>query len=304
MYAVSLTLHKYGILVIAALGTVGNALSLLVFSRPYFSGATPSIFLRFLAAFDTLTLWSYVVWDATYYFRPEATSETFCQALFWVMAAAPHVASYILLAVTVERLVAVVRPLYARVAFTRRRVLGVSMCVATVPFVYNAAYFRLATVHPAPPRVCRLRPDLKRLADTWHYFDAIVGIIVPALLILVLNVGTILAFRRASRRRRHLSFKLEGAADREKGQHLTRMLMGVSLAYWVLMLPNAGFFIAKIYWRFWESAWAAALYHLLYRLSYLLMISTNAVQFVLYMLTATKFAEELRDMLMCVSSPA
>lgn len=298
-------LHKYGIIVIAILGSVGNILSFLVFCRPYFSSTTTSIFLRFLALFDTLTLWSYVVWDVAYYFHREVNSVTFCRILFWIQASSPHVASYVLLAVSIERLVAVVHPLHVRIAFTRRRVYTINCCIIAVPLLYNMAYFYLVTVSDSDPAVCRLDGQLKAFADIWYYFDAIVGIIVPGFLILITNVATLMAYRRAKRRR--LSMTAQTAQEREKGNHMTIMLMAIALAYWVLMLPSAGFFIAKIYWEFWHTPESFRLYFLLYRIIYLLMLTTNGIQFVIYFLTARKFTSELWELLTCtppsVSSP-
>ncbi|ELU18057.1 hypothetical protein CAPTEDRAFT_197699 [Capitella teleta] len=293
---------EFGILIIASSGTIGNTLSFLVFCQPYFAGTTTSIFLRFLAVFDSLTLWSYLIWDVSHYFHPEMNSVTYCRVLFWIQASLPHTASYILLAVTIERLLAVVRPLHVRLTFTRRRVFIIITVIIILPFCYNLAHFRLTTLNNPSDggnNVCRYDPKLKEFADIWYYFDSIIGIIIPAVLIFIMNIITITAYNRA--KRRQLKMTAQNSRAREKGNHLTIMLMAISLAYWVLMLPSAALFIAKVKYSdwFWANDANASLFTILFQSSYLLMITTNAIQFVLYLLTARKFANELLDVIRC-----
>lgn len=305
---------KYGIFIITCFGTVGNILSVVVFSRKCFRTTTTSIFVRVLAVFDTLTLWSYSLWDVSMYFAPEITSNIFCKFLNWVMASAPHIASYTLLTVTIERLTAVICPLRVHLVFTRRRAIVCSSITVMVPTLYNAVYFY--TITKLPGASCGVSYAMsEHFRTAWHYFDAITGIIVPAMLIFLLNITTIAAFHRSLRLRKahvikqfRLSAKQEmetlvnGAVRRPRvpavkrreqgGNHLTVMLILVSLFYWVLMLPAAAFFISGIYF---EALTVQSIEHRtrLYHIVYLLMLSNSSLDFVLYAVTARKFRHEL-----------
>ena len=56
MFDISLSVYKYGVVVLGAIGTVGNILALVVLSRKNFRTTTTSVFLRVLAVFDLLAL--------------------------------------------------------------------------------------------------------------------------------------------------------------------------------------------------------------------------------------------------------
>ncbi|ELU18058.1 hypothetical protein CAPTEDRAFT_197700 [Capitella teleta] len=321
---------KYGIFVITFFGTVGNLLSIAVFSRKCFRTTTTSIFVRVLAVFDTLTLWSYSLWDVSMYFHSDINSELLCKLLNWIMASAPHVASYTLLTVTLERLTAVIRPLRVHLLFTRRRAIVCSALTTSVPALYNSVYFYIFT--QLPNGECGVVTDLRReFLTVWSYFDPIIGIIVPAILIFILNITTIFAFRRSMRMRKahvikqfsnykHETKNLVNGNHTEankklkipttkrnllrdqSGHHLTVMLILVSLFYWILMLPSGALFIAKIYWPNEASADFKERMTRFYHVAYLLMLSNSSLDFVLYAVTARKFRRELSRVLLGCST--
>jgi hypothetical protein len=163
----------------------------------------------------------------------------------------------------------------------------------------------------------------------WNYFDPIIGILVPALLIFLLNITTIVAFQRSLRMRKahvikqfsnykhetrtlvnngnHAEASLRRGTPNTKrkllrdqsGHHLTVMLILVSLFYWVLMLPSGALFIAKIYMPRQPSTEFKEKMIIFYHAAYLLMLSNSSLDFVLYAVTARKFRRELSKVLGC-----
>ena len=259
-------------------------------------GSSQALILRFLAVFDTLTLWSYVVWDIAHYFYTGPMPDLFCKCLIWIMASAPHVASHCLLAMTVERMLAVIYPLQVRKIFSNRNALIFCLVISLLPFCYNSLYFVVMETRNKGYNYCGLNQAWEeRLRYTWFYFDVTIGVISPAALVLILNIITTVAYRRAlskskllvasnnSRKYKHSNGVME------RGGHLTAMLLTVSLTYWVLMLPSGIAVIVDIHVAYPHS-------YFIDKMAYLLMLTNNAVNFLLYLVSGTKFRYEMKSL--------
>ena len=109
---------KYGVFILAFVGTVSNCLTLCILSRKMFHHNSSSVFLRVLATFDMLTLWSYMLWALSHFYLPEMRTPASCKILNYMMASCPHVTSFILLTVTIEHFLAVLFPLHVRIIST------------------------------------------------------------------------------------------------------------------------------------------------------------------------------------------
>jgi hypothetical protein len=79
-------------------------------------------------------------------------------------------------------------------------------------------------------------PGHEEYAILYTNFQLVFGSIVPSLLIIVSNIGIILAVRQASRRRAKMGVE-QGKEKRDRVNQLTSILIVVSAAYLITTLP-------------------------------------------------------------------
>ena len=103
-------------------GTALNILSILTLSRKSFRRSTTSVYLRFLAVVDLFSLYNgagrHFITGAFHY-NIRAASEAFCKFNQWSTSFGPDISAWILVAVTAERVLSIVKPHSVRLMCTK-----------------------------------------------------------------------------------------------------------------------------------------------------------------------------------------
>ena len=140
-------LQAYFSIFLIIVGTVLNGLSFKVLGRKVFQNSTTAKYLRFLAVVDTISLYVCLsreiclgmtqMFDSkTYDFR--WANETVCKAHAWASAFMPDVCAWTLVAMTTERMLAVVLPHKVKVICSKRRVCVTLWLVVVLNMVGSA----------------------------------------------------------------------------------------------------------------------------------------------------------------------
>jgi hypothetical protein len=143
-------------------------------------------------------------------------------------------------------------------------------------------------------------PGNEEYAILYTNFQLVFGSIIPSLVIIVSNIGIILAVRQASRRRAKMAIE-QGKEKREN--QLTSMLIIVSAAYLITTIPHRVFYamleipeIGGMYNM--KVAYWNVLYNIFAYLFYDIWMCNHAVNFYLYCLAGGKgYRKDTKEML-------
>lgn len=133
----------YGLPIIVVAGTLGNAASAVVLSRPRMRSKSVYFYLLLLSATDTLVLYSSAV--KTWLRLATGTewlhaSDLACRSLTFTLLASLHLSAWLIVLTTADRFVAVWFPLRAAVlcSQSRARLASLILLIATVAFDLHA----------------------------------------------------------------------------------------------------------------------------------------------------------------------
>ena len=120
------TIMSYGMLIICALGTIGNILCFIPLHGKRYRGSSTSLILSCMLVTDEvillyafIVLWPMLVYEVTVFSYSRLTC-----SLFWLFALYPrHLSSFFVCLLTVERLIAVYAPHRCKHLCSRRRII-------------------------------------------------------------------------------------------------------------------------------------------------------------------------------------
>ena len=222
--------HLAGMSVITIVGVTGNVMVALVMLRPRLHRLSSSVYLLLLAVADSACLllnpslqdWMQKDTGSSLYSVP-----WLCRIYLWLRLSVPFVSSWLIVLVTMERVVVVSRPLYAKVWCTRKTAWRISMGLFLFMFLGNIYVFPLGKSD-----CCKLDAATLNIMTTvaMATFSGI-----PFVFILVSNAVIVTQLSR-QRRRMLNELKVNHQKQREALQ-LTTMLVTNSCAFILLTFP-------------------------------------------------------------------
>ena len=283
------------------LGTVGNCLAAAVLLGRRFRSISTSIFLLALAASDTIYLYFSnftLIWLSQYLLlSPRLYSDWSCQLIAYIFRSAADVSSWLVVAVTVERLLAVCLPFRAKALCSRPRAVIAVLLIVLAFLSLNTFTFFTYKVHDRynnrPHRLCYVseeRGPLTTLAIV--LYDDMSYSFLPACIICVSNTAILVRMVQQGRRTRRKGRKEKNGSC--EARRLTAMLITVSCVFLVCTLPictvSSYYAVMKYSKRTVDSTINRPLATLTLRI---LMNSNHAFNFLLYCLSGPPFRQEL-----------
>ena len=297
MYILSRKLWLYVPPIILIIGTIGNILSFIILTRKRMTGSTYS-YLAVLAIADTIYLYSglFKQWIRTLTgYDVLQVSNWSCKGITMLMYTASHYSVWLIIAVTMERYIAVRWPLKAKTMCTKRRaiIVIISLLVGIIGINSHIAW----TFQVLPTANNSTLCSGERVI--WPWVDACLYSFLPLLVISTLN-GLIIQKVVAARKDRK---KMSGQGqDRRQtqvdgGVKLTIMLLAISFTFLVTTVPINILLIAlNVYLPKDLPIPEYAKYTLLQTVVALLMYTNHSINFFLYCVTGQKFREHLRTL--------
>ncbi len=316
---------------ILAVGTLGNLVSLLVWSRTYSqSSVSTYLYLAVLAASDMLVLllglfkdWMYA-WAG---YNLSSISQWACKLFTLAGYLSTDYSVWLIIAVTAERYIAVCHPLKTKAFWIRHSPVRVILVTLLVLFGINSHLLYTASLDTriqnytdpcsnqtwsARYAVCGALPGYETLIyDVWPYVDLCLYSLLPSAIIVVCNSCIIHTVLNAATERRH--YVVSGYDAHESFTllltselRLTAMLLTISFTFVVTTLPTNVVVILNTYWN-------KQLHHIactdrvriIARLTLattvcrLLMYTNHSINFYLYCVTGYKFKQELQKLCHC-----
>ena len=271
-------------------GTIGNILSLVVFSRPALRASPTAFYFRVLAIADTLALnvglWPNWMRDA-FGVHLYPFSDTTCRAQIYLKYFLPDCAVWVLVLMTVERCIDVWWPHTTRRICTWTRIwLSVPLLVVTLAAI-NIPTIWITRAGSVTGRRCVVHKyQLAYLI--WPWVDLTIYSLLPFVIMLVCNGALIhVVFSR----HKGLPSEEPGAL-RSQMRALTVILLTVTFVFLLLTAPFVIYAITV--YHFHGSSHVD--YMLFYFIASYLRYVNNVINFPLYCLSGRPFRKELKLM--------
>ena len=298
--------------VLILLGTLGNVLSFIILMRRSMRGYSTYLYLAVLSITDTLVLivgllrmW---VGELTGY-DPRDHTNGMCKTINVIGYTISIYSVWLIVAVTVERYVAVCYPLKSLSLCNRKRACHVILSLFFIIFCLNihlawTAQVSSITIEGVDYYSCDGGKKYAFLVDVvWPWVDAALYSFLPSCVILVLNILIIYNVVSARRNRSGLQ-----SANRKQSQEvgrasetsyrLTFMLLTISFAFLISTFPmNIALICTHFYTPSAMDERGMARFKLARAITELLMYVNHSMNFYLYCATGQKFRQQL--LLLC-----
>lgn len=238
-------LNVYYTPVLIVLGCFGNFLSIVVFFTSKLKLQSTSQYLSALAFSDTIFLMQLLPpWMKAVEISGLFTMNVFCQLFVYLSYVCSNHSSWLVVAFTVERFVAVVYPLRRNAVCTVKRARHIIVTLAACAIIINLPVLRFAV----PSRNdCNIDYAWLEHAARFNLVDTVLSFTLPLSVIIILNAWIMAGVYRLGRVRSHLIKEECGDPTRtgvsralawqRSQQRVTRMLLIVSSVFVLLNLP-------------------------------------------------------------------
>lgn len=258
-------------------GVGGNLLCVWVWCASPLRTLSSSVYLVWLAGSDTVFLASVAgAWGGALG-RPG-----WCPALTYATHASAGLSVWLVVAFTVERYVAVCRPLLrAAVCTVRRARAATATLAATALLLYSYLLVAAAPRHASPRPVCGVRPQYMGVAKAMDQVDLALTLVLPVLTVATLNLRIARCVWHVDRMRHALappptrtSMGSAGGSGSGAGRggtqaKVTKMLLVTSSVFILLNLPS---YLVRAYIFFWVSCSTSSLLHTSSSLCFILLL--------------------------------
>ncbi|XP_075991303.1 neuromedin-U receptor 1-like [Anticarsia gemmatalis] len=240
---VVLLLHLYYTPLLVLLGSLGNLLSVFIFYTSKLRLQSTSLYLSALALSDTLFLTQLLPpWFKVIQFTSLFNRLGSCQVFVYISYVTSCLSSWIVVAFTVERFVAVLYPLRRSAVCTITHAKHILSALVVGALILNVPVIKFVT--PTTDD-CNIDFEYYEHAERFNLVDTMVSFTVPLTVIIVLNAWIVIGVCRLERARHQLMKGEEELRSSRQApppcprwQHrITRMLLIVSTVFVVLNLP-------------------------------------------------------------------
>ncbi|XP_053397965.1 probable G-protein coupled receptor B0563.6 [Mercenaria mercenaria] len=295
-YRVSLYILRIVPPLLLVFGTAGNVTSIVILMQRKNRISSTARFLTALAVCDTLSLlvtvsrnWPIVMFDVSI----AHTSPIACKCYGFLVYFSSETSSWFIVAITVERFVCIFCPHRTKQICSLQRSNTVIMCIFTALFLFNVHL--LFGMSIGENSKCYPTGDMyaEFYFKIWPIVKISVASIIPFLIVFVGNTSIMIKMRRRER-----SFRNQNV----KSSRLMVTLVLLNVVFLVCITPMALFmlFLGKRYLNLGDTHEDAVVL-LLWSVVNVLYFTNNAVNFLLYFLSGSRFRKEVRN-LCCVKS--
>lgn len=297
---------------------VGNLIILFVFFSQKKVRSVPNFFLANLTVADLFVGIFCVLQNAVnFVFQGHGRwpfGKVLCYSYIYVLHFIPNVSAGILVLVSVERLIAVLRPLRVRRAFsskvliTSSAVVWLTSAVMNTPYVVASQFLEISDGNETYT-ICTRRHveiygfNLLKLVATinfivWYAVPLVILLCIYATIGLVVSKAATITKQSANKLLPRSSWRSEastGGVSVEKRRKVGRLAVGIVVAFAFFSLPRYVYFM----WTVWRDPMAPrclnCLQSVLQPISFLLLFFNAAVDPFLYAFLSTRFRQSIKE---------
>ena len=305
---VSEILWKVFPVIIFMIGLSGNLLNIAVLKRLGLKRQPTFVFIMFLSITDSVVLISGLprYWiKYTFDYDIRTISDGMCKISLFFIYASMQYSSWILVGVSLERVVKTYLPFKYRIIYTFKTViiglfiLFICVCIVNVHFFWTNGINNFT------------EGDCSSLTEHDFYFDENVFVYIdfgflsaaPFMIMFINNILLARILRRIQKDRASMMHDSIFRRTQRVSVKMTRMLLITSVYFVVATAPISIYFIVDTYYRpkFEEdgNTQANAKMDLAWTIVYLFQFSNYSVNFYLYTACNRRFKEEFRNIICC-----
>ncbi|KAK7501499.1 hypothetical protein BaRGS_00007303 [Batillaria attramentaria] len=310
-YQVKTAIRQFVPPIILVVGTFGNVMAIIIMRRKEFrsrSSAMP-VLMTALAVCDTVLLYTGLlgIWIGAVSgvdFRMEHF--LLCKIHTWIVYATFYTDAWILVAMTIERMTSVLKPLKVHATFTRRR--GHSIVVGTALFFFaisaHILFGRDVRVNKRGTTRCMAwDEDYKNFfLGAWVWFDLMMHCLLPGIVLITGNAVIIWKVKASTR----VSVALGNTRPihRRRISFLSEAFLLLSLVFLLTTLPISVMNIMEPYLRqLPKDPQTKAVLELAWTVTGIMEYINNAVNFYMFCLSGSVFRREAKAVLTCKAEP-
>lgn len=302
-YKISLQIHLIWLPIIIPIGLVGNITSFTIFSRPKNRAISCCIYMCGLAVTDCGML----AVAAHYYIRTiyvlvikKMDMNTFrtpdfeCKATSWIFQICSLTGIYLILCMTVDRLIGVKYPFHALRFCTPSRAKKILICLPITISIYTIPYVLLSkAIGPS----CVSLAVQSTFTTVFSYITLCLSCFIPFFCLLTMNcmIITTMLQRKASQ----LSSECNQGQAKSREKQLVMMMLLVSFTFLILTSPLYIRYLLYQYIEEQKSLKSMAVFYLILHLTNKMYYTNHAVNFILYCIGGSKFRQDLKGLCKC-----
>ena len=291
-----------GGLLTLVLGTVGNGLTMGVMRREKMKSAVATVYLMALAIADTSLLWVGVVhWWITSVFGTQIRMlhTVPCKLHTFAVSCLMMQSSWILVFVTVQRMLIVLFPFRAKNLATRRKAFISLIVLVIVTTAYNTYSLVAADLHHTKSAagtsvtICTYLPQFHEFHNKyWSVLTLLMSLIFPCGTVFISNIVIIFKVTEARIKRSALV-----KTDTDDGQvkQMTATLISVSIIFLITNVPLV--VMQFLSYPSPQDVKYTIIFKTILQFGTFLTSLNSAINFLLYCITGPTFRTELRAML-------
>ncbi|CAD5118127.1 unnamed protein product [Dimorphilus gyrociliatus] len=284
------------------LGIFGNIITLKILLRG--PKSTTNWYLKILSIADL----AFVLVSALFFFILSVTDFKVdlrmfvkCSFITFCFHYSSYCSSWNLVAVTVDRFIAIYFPLRSKTISTRTTAKYTTLILAIIFFGFCSFMLGGLEINPANDYknlhysircVGKTRSLSKFLLKTFPILDFSLYSLIPATLILIFNLLIILKLRRAVA----VGPSVGGKVIRKVSKKTTKTLLTISMTFILLSCPSCVLSILINIPGYLKTSYDYAVFEVLLAVSDCLSLTNHCINFILYILTGTEFRKELVKM--------
>ncbi|XP_045206618.2 C-C chemokine receptor type 1-like [Mercenaria mercenaria] len=289
-------------------GLTGNTLTIIVIKRLGFRKQPTLTFLLCLAISDIVVLctglpryWILYVFD----YDLKTASNANCKLYYFFLYMTMQYSSWILVGVTVERLIKVYFPLKYRSLYNYRKVIIELILTLFVLILVNGHFFFTNGINEYTEGDCSsLNPDLFYFDDNvFTFIDFSVLSVVPFIIMLGCNILLVKVLKQVQRDRVSMMHESVYVRTNRFSVKMTKMLVVCTFYFLIATAPISIYFILDTYllpeYENNNNCTAISRMDLAWSITYLLQYSNSCINFYLYTAMNDRFYKELKALLRC-----
>ena len=301
------TIWKISSPIVMTLGTIGNALAIVVLSKKKMRRMPSSLFLIVLAVSDLLMLYLGLLRHCIRVFNEVDIREftlTGCRTHVFLVYFIKHFSAWVLVAVALERFISVWFPFRAKTICTHRNA-ALGVCAIAVALVgINLHFFwtqgerivRIANSNRTRKYACYHRENFDVFLDQiWPWLEASIFTYIPFTIMLSCNTLIIFRLARARLQRRRQGATSHGSQDSIQMTTMTGMLLAATFTFLILNTPVSLYLSGQsTFWK--EERKRNHNFKIFWVITQQLMYLNNAINFLLYFISSPRFRQELKKL--------
>ena len=307
-YKMASYINKYWFPILVLIGLVGNTLSFLVMIQPNNRKMSTCIYMAAISIIDNLMMCLALHYWLVTVVKIHELHLWECKTISYLTNSSLQSSTYQVLAMTIDKYIAIKWPHKAAVYSTSKRVRTIPFGVIVSALSYNVPHLFASSVIGGQCLSYYVGGTITRVYS-WITF-AINGII-PFKMLIYMNFVIVLTVRNSRKMFRSTITAIPGE-QRNHGMEtrqrkmksaenqLTIMLVLVSMLFLTLLFPTYIRFIYLIFVkRDTPSNYASSM--LFFQITHNLYTTNNGINFLLYCIGGKKFRNDLKAMLYCIS---